>query len=667
MFWLILNATGMYSIIQNISDSDSNVSDDSDSDSDDSDSEVVVILTGATGPQGPPGPPGLRGQAGSMGFPGAAGRRGPTGGTGGQGPTGTAGATGEPGSTGPTGGQGPAATFVNQTVFVDAQYGNDATGQRENPNLPFLTLSAANDVAVSTDRILVHPGSYTTDTLVLKNGVTWTFEARAQVIGIGDGPIFTDNGESVNAAIDGYGNFTTFGGFVQLTGSSTLNVIAEILQRNSGSPVPYFDLSPALGFQATLSLDVPNIYASAEEPLFSIDGAVIANIQVGQIVTLDAFLRVADGSTGTFTAQINQLNGRIVVEGGDVALDIQANEFQSFSDLLEAAIMITRRTPSGALATNAMNFIFQQVRINNPLLQLVGNGDLGAFLPELNLKIQSLNVTYADPTLPICSITNAISHIDIDQFGQTPNVAGGTLFFFNGSGEATVQGGLFDFSDLGTGIQTVNTVTTTINIQRVIATSLFRFAVIDSNASTTIDLQSVEMATDPLGLLNNFLVANAGSTSVRLQSARFRGSVGPNFVSANTATLRIIAGRIVSDGLVASVGGPVGFFLYDVSTTVVLTPGSSAIEINSLADGVASSTITGHIRSTASPILITGATPRVRIIGSVLVSTTLQPSILDSTPLPLTIVTAAGVSANTAPTGVLVVPTGAFLIDPLVD
>ena len=613
-----------------------------------SDDDVVVLIAGPPGPRGP------------IGFPGSAGRRGPAGPTGDSGPT---------GSTGPTGTAD--TTLVNQTVFVDAVYGDDSTGQRENPNLPFATLSAANAAAISLDRIVVHPGSYTTETLLLQDGVTWTFDARALVIGVGDGPIFTDGGASVNAAIDGYGNFATFGGFVSLTGSSTLNVMAEVLQRSSGGAGPYIDLAPAPGFQVSLSLDVPNIYASSSEPLFAVTGSVIANIQVGQIVTLDAFLQVVDGASGTFTAQINQLNGRIVVDGGDMGLDIQVNDYFSFDEEFDAAITIVRSTPSGSVATSPMNFIFQNATVNNPMLDVVGSAAVGATLPKVNLKIQSLTATYQGSPFAVFESLNALTTINLDQItvalGGTVSAPVGNLFLFDGVGQATVEGSLLDLSNLGTAFQTGGQVTTTINIKRVFASSLGQFAVITSGGETTIDINSVELPTDPAGFVNSFVVASAGATNVRLQSARFRTFLGPNFISSDAASLRLTGDRIVSNGLVASVSGPSGFFSYDVGTTIVLAPGASVLLLDSPADNEASATITGYIRSPGSPILITGATPRLRILGSILVSTTAQPSILDSTPLPLTIVSAAGVSANTVPIGVATVPAGAFLVDALVN
>lgn len=48
----------------------------------------------------------------------------------------------------------------SNAIYVDAGVGNDSTGQRGNPGLPFLTMAGAMGVAQSGDEILVSPGTY---------------------------------------------------------------------------------------------------------------------------------------------------------------------------------------------------------------------------------------------------------------------------------------------------------------------------------------------------------------------------------------------------------------------------------------------------------------------------------------------------------------------------
>lgn len=54
----------------------------------------------------------------------------------------------------------PVPLFQNNTIFVDAQYGNNITGTRERRDLPYQTIAAAIAAAVTGDTIHVFPGSY---------------------------------------------------------------------------------------------------------------------------------------------------------------------------------------------------------------------------------------------------------------------------------------------------------------------------------------------------------------------------------------------------------------------------------------------------------------------------------------------------------------------------
>ena len=71
--------------------------------------------------------------------------------------------------------------FVGNSLFIDAVFGNDITGQRERFDLPFQTLEIASSKASSGDLITVRPGMYTPTAAVSKAGVNWYFEEGAIV------------------------------------------------------------------------------------------------------------------------------------------------------------------------------------------------------------------------------------------------------------------------------------------------------------------------------------------------------------------------------------------------------------------------------------------------------------------------------------------------------
>lgn len=64
------------------------------------------------------------------------------------------------------------SSLTGNTVWVDAVYGNDATGARGDGGKPFLTVEAAIAVALSGDVVTVRPGTYNVaTTLTLPTGV----------------------------------------------------------------------------------------------------------------------------------------------------------------------------------------------------------------------------------------------------------------------------------------------------------------------------------------------------------------------------------------------------------------------------------------------------------------------------------------------------------------
>lgn len=142
-----------------------------------------------------------------------------------------AGEPGPPGERGTQGPQGPAAggaspplvsSFpVENTVFVDQRYGNDGTGQRENPSLPFQTLLQASNAALTGDTIWVRPDTYSliNQQIGLRNNVNWYFSEGVTLVTAPVGNIagfmFSDNGASVNVEMTGYARVavTAVGGF----------------------------------------------------------------------------------------------------------------------------------------------------------------------------------------------------------------------------------------------------------------------------------------------------------------------------------------------------------------------------------------------------------------------------------------------------------------------
>lgn len=94
---------------------------------------------------------------------------------------------------------------INQSIFVDALFGSDATGTRLEFSLPFETITAALAVALPGDTVVVRPGIYV-ETLTLLNGVNLVFNSGANLVTpLIDSLIITGN---VTANIYSMGNIT---------------------------------------------------------------------------------------------------------------------------------------------------------------------------------------------------------------------------------------------------------------------------------------------------------------------------------------------------------------------------------------------------------------------------------------------------------------------------
>ncbi len=123
----------------------------------------------------------------------------------------------------------------NRTLYVDSKYGNNGTGERENPNLPYQDLYFALDRAIEGDLIYVRPGEYCADGLVLKNKVDWFFENNAMVVNSTSTSTFVISCDT-KCTISGYGVFYAGRHFVNhVKGIAKLNIEGELFCNENSS------------------------------------------------------------------------------------------------------------------------------------------------------------------------------------------------------------------------------------------------------------------------------------------------------------------------------------------------------------------------------------------------------------------------------------------------
>lgn len=124
--------------------------------------------------------------------------------------------------------------LTGNTLWVDAVNGDDATGTPGRQDLPYLTLTAAKADATSGDTVIVRPGSYTTTTPLVKNGVNWHGELGATITGTSDG-----GANGIFNCLDAAVSFAVTGDFdiIQVVSGDATEIHAAVFVNNEASNV----------------------------------------------------------------------------------------------------------------------------------------------------------------------------------------------------------------------------------------------------------------------------------------------------------------------------------------------------------------------------------------------------------------------------------------------
>ena len=118
------------------------------------------------------------------------------------------------------------------TLFVDARYGDDTLAKPHRQDLPYATLTAAKNAALSGETIVVRPGTYNERNL-LKTGVNWNFDFGAIVnyTGSANGSVFSDGVDGTAGAVAckilGKGDFRNGGSVVTGTVPHTVMCLSN--------------------------------------------------------------------------------------------------------------------------------------------------------------------------------------------------------------------------------------------------------------------------------------------------------------------------------------------------------------------------------------------------------------------------------------------------------
>lgn len=334
----------------------------------------------------------------------------PTGPTGSVGPTGS----GQPGPTGPTGsvGQtGPSEVPINQTVFVDLQYGS-ALGSREDMTNPFQTLAQGLAAALPFDTVYVQPGTYNEDSLVLKDNVNWFFSEGSAINGV-NGPVFLDLPGGVTSDIAGYAHITAVNSVLLMSGPSNIVLRADRITV-SGRPA-FLEVASTAG-NSTLELDIVNMESTDTSPMLrttGLPGATGTNVIVKsfKITGLGPLIDIQVGSVGSATIEAE------IMEGGDPGSPsgngvpqgaVISNNAQNFNLSIETQTLIAHTNTQaiqssipaapGPNERNITSFQGQTLRSEGGVIFSQGTGLVGdpaeiLQQPRVNLDCPYINVS----------------------------------------------------------------------------------------------------------------------------------------------------------------------------------------------------------------------------------------------------------------------------------
>lgn len=276
------------------------------------------------------------------------------------------------------------STNTGKTLWVDAVFGDDGTGEREKQNKPFLTLAAAVAAAQAGDTIHVRPGAYVVTNTIAKNGVNWYGEPGASITktdGISTG-IFDDDGVARSFTVGGY--FDLLGFESGATWTRTYGLVAA---RHVDSDIRVFCRSmyaestdtenPGLtacswGFDGRLSVQCERMNGVYSNCLYWENGEMFTQCPSMDSVAIEAIATIVDAvPTGKMW-----VNGQEITSSGQSVISLAGTNADAQAWIQALEIRGTAANTVGvASAWAAKTYVNTQKLtggVSGPALQLTG-------------------------------------------------------------------------------------------------------------------------------------------------------------------------------------------------------------------------------------------------------------------------------------------------------
>lgn len=247
-----------------------------------------------------------------------------------------------------TGIGGSSAITTGKTLWVDATFGNNATGLTQRQDKPFLTIAAAVAAAASGDLVMVRPGTYTVTGSLYKDGVTVYCQ---------EGVLINYSGTVIADAIPGppggtfrilgYGRFVASAIDLRLIdiGSST-KVVFECESIGSGAGgavVAAIRTQFSAGVSGYLLLRAQSVAHARTAPFITQSSADQTGVVVAEIARTCSAAQFLSVTGGALYFTCPEVLGSLTVSGGVASVDI-AGSMAGSATVSGGALTLRART-----------------------------------------------------------------------------------------------------------------------------------------------------------------------------------------------------------------------------------------------------------------------------------------------------------------------------------
>jgi hypothetical protein len=424
---------------------------------------------------------------------------------------------------------------VNNTVFVDAEFGNNATAQRENLTRPFLTLAAALAAANIGDVVRVRPGVFNESQLVLRDNVDWYFEEGASIVSTSLNAIFID-ASPVTCVIGGWGDFSSAGSIMEMHEVYNIQFTARNLSCSSADPM--FELGPSS--VSTIILQCTTMTTSGSGIMCVVDGpgTVFMSTQTTQCSNL--WLLATPNSSGAVVMRSTTVTGGHVDQGL-----VQVNTLNAAMNVQLIAEAITTNT-ANTQAIQANLGDENSVSIVCDFGTFVANGGVANLIAGVPLHPFALNVSvmrsFSDVPIFIMQNMSVSIEYGVFAFGSNADI---TVFAGSG-GLVSIDGELTANTADGTGRPTLFDIDTGIyNFHSSIVANLQAPAVLSANGAQMKFLANALSATlavsQPTFVLNNSSLVSIGELDVKASTAP-PGQLGTGIIECDGSNIVVQLG-----------------------------------------------------------------------------------------------------------------------------